>query len=63
MWAFDTKTGNDGQSTLSMVLMHCLRKASALRMGGHRAAVSVAVLCGVIFNALAYSLYITGGRY
>lgn len=63
MWAFDTKTGNDGQSTLSMVLMHCLRKASALRMSGHRAAVSVAILCGVIFNALAYSLYITGGRY
>lgn len=54
---------NEEQSIFSMVLMHCLRKASALRMSGHRAAVSVAVLCGVIFNALAYSLYITGGRY
>lgn len=63
MWAFDTKTENEGQSSLSMVLMHCLRKANALRMSGHRAAVSVAVLCGVIFNARAYSLYITGGRY
>lgn len=63
MWAFDTKTENEEQSIFSMVLMHCLRKASALRMSGHRAAVSVAVLCGVIFNALAYSLYITGGRY
>lgn len=63
MWAFDTKTGNEEQSTLSMVLKHCHRKASALRMSGHSAAVSVAVLCGVILNALAYSLYITGGRY
>lgn len=63
MWAFDTKTENEEQSTLSLVYEDCLRKASALRMSGHRAAVSVAVLCGVIFNALAYSLYITGGRY
>lgn len=63
MWAFDTKTGNEGKSTLSMVYEDCLRKASALRMSGHSAAVSVAVLCGVIFNVLACSLYITGGRY
>lgn len=63
MWAFDTKTENEEQSTLSVVLMHCLRKASALRMSGHSAAASVAVLCGVILNALAYSLYFTGGRY